>query len=276
MPDLAWLNGKFLPLEEATVSIDDRGYVFADGIYEVICTREGQPFLLEAHLRRLENSAAGLGLVLPDSYRNWPGVIAAGLEQAGYPETMIYIQVTRGVMPRRHEFSRPLPPQVVMTFRPKPRVEAAVLANGQKAITVEEIRWSHCFLKTIALLPNVLMKQQARDQGCYEAIFVADDGEVHEGTASNIFFVRDQVLYTPELGNYLLPGITRQYIIDRAPAIGLEVVSKRCLLAELMTADEVFLTSTTVDAMPIISIDNQPIGSGKPGPVTRKVAALFQ
>ncbi|MBW1645993.1 MAG: aminotransferase class IV [Deltaproteobacteria bacterium] len=276
MPDIAWLNGEFTSLAAAKVSINDRGYVFADGIYEVICTREGRPFLMEAHLRRFENSAAGLNLPLPDNYRDWPDIIAAGLEKAGYPETMIYIQMTRGVMPRRHDVPHPLTPQVVMTFRPKPRVDPAALASGQAAITVEEIRWSHCFLKTIALLPNVLMKQQARDQGCYEAIFVADDGEVHEGTAANVFFVRDGILYTPELGNYLLPGITRQYIIDQAPAIGLQVVSKRCLLPEMLAADEVFVTSTTVDAMPIVKIDNQPIGDGKPGPVTRKVAALFQ
>ncbi|MBN2332343.1 MAG: aminotransferase class IV [Deltaproteobacteria bacterium] len=273
--DLAYINGEFIPLEKATVSINDRGYTFADGIYEVICTRNGSPFLLPEHFQRLERSARGINLPLPASYQKWPAIIGEGIKKTGYAESMVYIQVTRGIMPRRHHYPEPLVPQLVMTFRQRPQYDEEMFLTGQAAITVEEIRWSRCYLKTIALLPNILMKQKAQEQGCYEAFFISDAQEVHEATAANIFLVKDTVIYTPELNNYILPGISRKYIIDRAREAGLTVVCKVCFWEELMNADEVFVTSTTVDAMPIVTIDQQQIGNGMPGPVTRTIRGLF-
>ena len=162
-----------------------------------------------------------------------------------------------------------------MTFRPRPHYDERFFTQGQQAITVEEMRWNRCHLKTIALLPNILMKQQAHRQGCQEAFFISEKQEIHEACAANIFLVKDGIIITPELNNYILPGISRQYIIDRARETGLTVSCKTCFLDELLTADEVFITSTTVDAMPIVKVDNQQIGNGIPGPFTNKVRRLF-
>ncbi len=276
MEDLAYINNEFIPADQARVSINDRGYTFADGVYEVICTREGgRPFLMGEHFQRLERSAAGVDIPLPPSYENWPDIIAEGIKRAGFPETMIYIQLTRGVIPRHHSFPEPLEPQLLMTFRPRPQHDDSFYNQGRQAITVEEMRWNRCYLKTIALLPNILMKQKAHRQGCQEAFFISEKDEVHEACAANIFLVKDGVIITPELNNYILPGISRQYIIDRARETGMQIICRTCYLDELLAADEVFITSTTVDAMPITRVDNRQIGSGTPGPITEKVRRLF-
>lgn len=275
MPDIAYINNDFIPLEQARISINDRGYTFADGVYEVICTRSGHPFLMSEHFRRLERSAAGINIPLPPSYSGWPAIIDEGIKRAGYRETMIYLQLTRGIMPRHHSYPEPLEPQMVMTFRPRPQYDESFFTQGQQAITVEEMRWNRCYLKTIALLPNILMKQQAHQQNCLEAFFISTKGEIHEACAANIFLVKDKTISTPELNNYILPGISRQYIIDQAREEGMTVSCRTCFLDELFAADEVFITSTTVDAMPIVKVDGQLIGNGIPGPITKKVRGLF-
>ena len=275
MADIAYINNEFIPMEQAGISINDRGYMFADGVYEVICTRSGQPFLLPEHFKRLERSAAGINIPLPTSYSDWPAIINKGIKRAGYQETMIYIQLTRGVMPRHHSYPEPLEPYLVMTFRSRPHYDESFFTQGRQAITVEEIRWNRCYLKTIALLPNILMKQQAHQQNCLEAFFISAKGEIHEACAANIFMVKDKTISTPELNNYILPGISRQYIIDRAREDGMTVSCRICFLDELFAADEVFITSTTMDSMPIVKVDNRQIGDGLPGPITKKVRGLF-
>jgi len=275
MAGIAYINNEFIPMEQARVSINDRGYTFADGVYEVICTRNNRPFLQAEHFQRLERSAEGINIPLPPSYDNWPAIINEGIKRAGFQDTMIYIQLSRGIIPRHHSYPEHLEPQLVMTFRPRPHYDERFFTQGQQAITVEEMRWNRCHLKTIALLPNILMKQQAHRQGCQEAFFISDKQEIHEACAANIFLVKDGIIITPELNNYILPGISRQYIIDRARETGLTVSCKTCFLDELLTADEVFITSTTVDAMPIVKVDNQQIGNGIPGPFTNKVRRLF-
>jgi len=275
MADIAYINNEFIPMEQASISINDRGYMFADGVYEVICTRSGFPFLLPEHFKRLERSAAGINIPLPTSYSDWPAIIDEGIKRAGYQETMIYIQLTRGIMPRHHSYPEPLEPYLVMTFRSRPQYDESFFSQGQQAITVEEMRWNRCYLKTIALLPNILMKQQAHQQNCLEAFFISAKGEIHEACAANIFLVKDKTISTPELNNYILPGISRQYIIDRAREDGMTVSCRTCFLDELFAADEVFITSTTMDAMPIVKIDNRQIGDGLPGPTTNKVRGLF-
>ena len=275
MPDLAYINNDFIPIEQACIPINDRGYTFADGIYEVICTRSGRPFLMSEHFRRLERSAAGINIPLPSSYSDWPAIIDEGIKRSGHQETMIYLQLTRGIMPRHHSYPEPLEPQLVMTFRPRPQYDDSFFTQGRQAITVEEMRWNRCYLKTIALLPNILMKQQAHRQNCQEAFFISEKQEIHEACAANIFLVKDQTIVTPKLNNYILPGISRRYIIDRAREEGMKVDCRTCFLDELYAADEVFITSTTVDAMPIIKVDNRQIGDGLPGPITRKVRGLF-
>jgi D-alanine transaminase len=223
MADIAYINNEFIPMEQAGISINDRGYMFADGVYEVICTRSGQPFLLPEHFKRLERSAAGINIPLPTSYSDWPAIIDEGIKRAGYQETMIYIQLTRGIMPRHHSYPEPLEPYLVMTFRSRPHYDESFFTQG----------------------------------------------------AANIFIVKDKTISTPELNNYILPGISRQYIIDRAREDGMTVSCRICFLDELFAADEVFITSTTMDAMPIVKVDNRQIGDGLPGPITKKIRGLF-
>ncbi len=276
MPELAYLENRFLPLDEARVPINDRGYLFADGIYEVVVTRNGAPFLFREHFARFKRSAQAIGLQLPFSFTELEDLVKEGIAQAGFAETMVYIQVTRGIEPRRHEYSDNLAPAPLLTFRPRPEYPESLRRNGIAIITVPEIRWQRCDIKSIALLPNVMMKQQAVEQGSKEALFVTPEGVVHEGTAANIFFAADGVLHTPPADQHILAGITRGFIIAQARARGLEVRDdKECRLEELLAADEVFITSSTVDIMPVIRVDKTRIGSGRPGPLSQTVRSFF-
>ena len=275
MPELAYLENHFLPLDQARVPINDRGYLFADGIYEVAVTRSGRPFLLPEHFARFERSAAAIDLKLPFDFKEFKDLISQGLEQAGFAETMVYIQVTRGVEPRRHNYTKNLAPNLVMTFRPRPEIPAAVRREGVGIITVPEIRWSHCFIKSIALLPNVMMKQRAVEQGCREALFVTPEGVVRECTAANIFFATGNILYTPPADQHILNGITRSFIIEQARKRGLEVREEECRLEQLRAAEEAFITSSTIDLLPVVKIDETPVGSGRPGPLSQQITNFF-
>jgi len=276
MPELAYLENHFLPLDEARVPINDRGYLFADGIYEVAVTRNGQPFLLAEHFARFERSAAAIGLRLPFSFSKLENLINEGIKRAGFVETMVYIQVTRGVENRRHDYSTDLEPTLLITFRARPEIPEKLRHEGVGIITVPEIRWSRCDIKSIALLPNVMMKQRAIEQGRKEALFVTDAGIIHEGTAANIFLVRDQTLLTPPADHHILAGITRNFIIEQARTRGIEVQEKECRREELLEADEAFITSSTLDLLPVVKVDDQTIGSGRPGPMSRTVASFFE
>ena len=275
MPELAYLENRFQPIAEARVPINDRGYLFADGIYEVAVTRNGRPFLLAEHFARFERSAAAIRLRLPFSFEELANLIRDGIERAGFAETMVYIQVTRGVENRRHDYSTDLEPTLLMTFRARPEVPEKLRREGVSIITVPEIRWSRCDIKSIALLPNVMMKQQAVEQGCKEALFVTDAGIIHEGTAANIFLVRDQTLLTPPADHHILAGITRKFIIEQARARDIEVFETECQIEELLKADEAFITSSTVDLLPVVRVDDQTIGSGRPGPMSRMIESFF-
>ncbi len=275
MTEIAYLEGKFLPLEEARVSINDRGYTFADGIYEVIVTRNGKPFRAQEHFIRLEHSAAAIALPLPNSRTELAELLLEGLERAAFPETLVYIQITRGVAPRRHNYPEGLKPQLLLTFRPRPKIVPELVKKGVGIITVDEIRWQRCDIKSIALLPNILMKQKAVAAGCREALFVTRKGLIHECTAANILFARDGKLFTPPADNHILAGITRGFILEKAAAEGLKVTEKECTLKELQAADEVFLTSSSVDLLPVVKIDGKTVADGRPGPLSRRIRKWF-
>jgi len=272
---IVYLDGLFLPLEQAFVPVLDRGFIFGDGVYEVIPAYGGRLFRLGEHLQRLDDSLAGIRLANPMSDREWGEVLDALVTKNGGGEQSIYLQITRGVAPRDHAFPANTRPTVFANSTPLKPVAAELLASGVAAITIEDIRWKHCHIKAIALLPNVLLRQQAIDAGAQEAILIRD-GLVTEGAASNIFMVKDGVINTPPKGALLLPGITRDLALELAAAHGLP--HRECDFSrnELLRADEAWLSSSTKELLPITRIDGQAIGSGTPGPVWQHINQLYQ
>ena len=275
MQETAYLNDTFIPLEEASVPINDRGLLFADGIYEVIVSRQGKAFLATEHLTRLQRSAAAISLKLPISIADISAIIDTGIKKAGFPESMVYIQLTRGTEPRRHNYSNNIRANLIMTFRARPEYAPEHFSRGVAIISVPEIRWSRCDIKSTALLPNVMMKQKAVDQGCQEALFVTSKGVIRECTAANIFAIKNGTLFTPPADQHILNGITRSFILQQADSHNLEPIERDFSFTELCRADEVFITSSTVDIMPVIKVDDLSIGNGQPGPITQAVKDFF-
>lgn len=268
---IVYLNGQFLPLSQAKVSVMDRGFLFGDGVYEVIPVYGGKPFRLAEHLERLENSLGGIRMISPLRTAEWEAVFSRLIE--GTQDQAIYLQVTRGAPPKRdHAFPKePVPPTVFAMCSPI----APIPAEGVCAITVPDIRWQWCHIKAITLLANVLLRQQAVDQGCAEAILVRD-GFAIEGAASNLFVVVDGVVLTPPKGHDILPGITRDLVVEIAKERGTALEERKITLDELQRADEVWLTSSTREILPVVTLDGQPVGEGAPGPVWTRMNALYQ
>jgi len=268
---LAWLNGEFCPIHEAKVSIEDRGFQFGDGIYEVIRVYDGRPFLLERHLERLCRSVAAIGLEVNVEELGLARVIDEGVQRSGMAEAVVYIQITRGAAPRIHDIPRGLPPTVVVTFRPAPVVPAELRERGVSVMTTREIRWANCYIKAITLLPNILVRTEARRRGYYEAVFVTDQGEVRETTAANIFAVRQGRLRMPPRTQAVLHGITQSLVLDCAARVDVPVEERAFHLDFLRAADEAFISSTTLEVLGVTRIDDQPVGDGTVGPITRRL-----
>lgn len=275
MPDIGFVNGRFMPLEAATVSVEDRGFQFADGIYEVIRTYHGIPFQLDAHLARLERSAQAVELPTPWTTQRWAEYVREGITRGGYPESKVYLQLTRGAAPRDHVFPASAIPTAVMTVREMKPMDSALQSSGVAVLTMDDWRWGRCDIKSVNLLPNVMAKQKARQAGAFEAVFVRN-GRVTEGAVSNVMVVRaGRVLTAPE-GELILSGVTRTLVLDLARKEGLSVEERFVTSDELLHADEVFLTGTTVEVMPVVRVDGKPVGTGKPGPITLKLQAAFK
>jgi D-alanine transaminase len=274
VPNVAFLNGSFVPLDEAKVSIEDRGFQFGDGVYEVIRTYKGRPFSLDAHLARLDRSAAALDLTQPYSRVEWTSHILEGIERAAYPESKIYLQITRGVAPRDHAYADDTKPTVVMTVREFHPLDRSVQATGVNAMTTEDIRWGRCDIKSVNLLANVLARQQVKQARVFEAILV-NGGSVTEGAISNVMVVQRGTVVTAPEGPRILSGVTRAVVLDLALTEGLPILERFVSQADLYRADEVFLTGTTVEVLGVVRIDGKVIGDGQPGPITRRLAASF-
>jgi len=274
-PALVYLNGSFLPPEQAQVSVFDRGFVFADGVYEVIPAYGGRPFRLPQHLARLDNSLAGIRLSNPLAARDWQTVFTRLVEAGGGGDQSVYLQVTRGPAERDHAFPKQVTPTVFAYSQTLKYPEPAQLAAGVSAVTVPDIRWQRCDIKAIALLPNVLMRQQAIEQGAAEAILLRD-GRMTEGSASNIFIVLKGTLVTPPKGPFILPGVTRDLALELARAHGLACEERAVTESELRNAEELMLSSSTKELLPITRLDGKPVGSGKPGPLHARLHALYQ
>jgi len=272
LAEIVYLNGRFVPYEEARVPVEDRGNLFADGVYEVIRFYGGHPFAMQAHMERLARSAREIRLPEIDV----AALAEAGLETVrknGIGDGSLYVQVTRGPAPRSHAFPREPKPTVFMIARELARPSRSLVEQGVACITVPDIRWARCDIKSIGLLPNVLAKQQAVEAGAFEALFVRD-GILTEGTSSNVFVVKGGKLVTHPEDGHVLPGITRRLIlaIAREEGIGVE---EEPLAAALDAVDELFISSTNVEVMAVVSVDGRPVGDGRPGPVTRRIQAQY-
>ena len=275
MPDIACVNGRFGPVAEAVVSIEDRGFQFGDGVYEVIRTYRGKPFALDEHLARFERSAQALHLSLGLTKDQWMALVQEGLRLSQFPETKIYLQVTRGQAPRDHLFPASTVPTTVLTFRELHPLDASIRKAGVGAVTVDDIRWGRCDIKSVNLLANVLARQRAKEAGVFEAILVRD-GLVTEGSVSNVMAVRNGVIETAPEGHRILSGVTRAMVLELARKEGLPVVETFVGREDLLAASEVFLTGTTVEVLPVVRIDGQPIGAGVPGPLSQRLSRRWE
>ena len=276
MPEIAYVNGRFCPLAEAVVSVEDRGYQFADGVYEVVATYGGCPYALEPHLARLQGNLEALHLPLDICEYGLRAKLMEGIERSGFGETLVYIQVTRGVAPRRHEFPAvSVTPTVVMTFKELHRLPRDLYDRGVEVISTADLRWKRCDIKSIALLPNILAKQSAAQAGAFEALLVDAEGRVTEGASTTAFCIQAGRLYTAPIGPHILPSITRGILLDLARKLGLPIDEEFCMLEQFKAADEVFLAGTTTEAMPVVQIDDAIIGDGAPRPITRQIRAAF-
>lgn len=277
---IAWLNGRFLPLAEARVSVLDRGFTFGDGVYEIVPVYSRRPFRLDAHLHRLQRSLDGIRLANPQRADRWHALLGELVARQDFADQSVYIQVTRGVPgpgqpPRDHAFPRDVAPTVFLYAQPLVTATAEQKAAGVCAITVPDPRWQHCDIKAISLLANVLMRQQAVDAGCAEAILLRD-GLLTEGAASNIFMVKDGLLRTPAPSPHMLTGITYDVVLELAAAHGIAHAVGPVTEAELRTADEIWMTSSTREIMPVVRLDGVAVGTGVPGSLARRMDALYQ
>ena len=272
MEEIVYLNGEFIPYSEAHIQIDDRGYNFADGVYEVVAVYNGKPFMMEDHFIRLQNSAQALEINFNDYRPLMKDALALLEKRIKYIEgaAKIYIQITRGDQPRGHVYQEDLSPNILIFVRELAIHPHKDFKEGVTAITAPDERWPKCYIKSIALLPNIMTKKKARRAGAFEAIQIKD-GYITEGTSSNVFIVKDDVIYTPPATNYILNGITRRLIIEEAKKLGFKMTEKSISYYQLFEADEVFLTGTTTEIMPIIEIDGKQINEGQVGPYTRRL-----
>lgn len=275
--DPVYLDGQYLPLAAARISPLDRGFLYGDGVYEVIPVYSRRPFRLDEHLARLQASLDGIRLANPHAAPAWRAIVERLVAAAPWDDQSIYLQVTRGADDKRdHAFPPAAVPATVCAFAsPLGTTPAAVRQAGVAAITLADTRWSRCDLKVVSLLANVLARQQAVEAGCAEALLLRD-GYLKEGAASNIFVVTDGVLLAPPKGHLMLPGITYDVVLELAARHGLRTAVREIAEAELRTADEVWMTSSTKEILAITTLDGRPVGDGRPGPVGQRMWAWYQ
>ncbi len=273
---IAYLNGEFLPREKACVPVMDRGFLFGDGVYEVIPVYGGRLFRLDQHLQRLASSLDAIRLGNPLDNAGWRTLLEQLVKRNGGGDLSVYLQVTRGAAQTRdHSFPAGVPPTVFMMSSPLSTSRDIDNEPGIHAVTLDDIRWDFCNIKAITLLPNVLLRQQAIDAEAAEAILVRD-GFATEGAASNLFIVRQGLLVTPPKSPSLLPGITRDLVLELAANHGIPYREADVTQAELNSADEIWLTSSTREISPVTRLDDRSVGDGKPGPLWQRMIRLYQ
>ncbi|HEV7414410.1 MAG TPA: D-amino acid aminotransferase [Casimicrobiaceae bacterium] len=270
-----YLNGQFLPLEEAKVSVLDRGFIYGDGVYELVPVYGRRPYRLRQHLARLQRSLDGIRLANPHTDAEWEAIIAGLIGRMTFADQGVYLQVTRGAAKRDHAFPAGVAPTVFMMSNPLALPSREQIERGVAVVTAADERWLHCDLKTISLLGNVLARQLAVDAGATETVLFRN-GYLTEASASNVLLVRDGVIVAPPKDNQILPGITYDVAFELAREGGLPIEVRPVPKDEALAADEMWLSSSTKEVLAVTSLDGRPFGGGKPGPVFRKVHALFQ
>jgi D-alanine transaminase len=276
-----YLNGKFMPLEEAYIPVLDRGFIFGDGVYEVIPVYSKHAFRLHEHLKRLQSSLDGIRLSNPHSETEWTKLITELIAGNAGDDQYLYLHITRGVAKRDHAFPQPpVKPTVFMMSSPLLPPASELLAKGVSAVSAEDNRWLRCDIKAISLLPNVLLRQQAVEAGCAETILIrkgsdSAEGFMTEGSASNIFVVKNGTLLAPPKDNLMLPGITYDVILEIAAANKIPFQVRKIAKSEIFDADELLLTSSTKEVLPITTLDGKPVGNGRPGAMFSRMHSLY-
>ncbi|WP_144510887.1 D-amino-acid transaminase [Bacillus sp. FJAT-22090] len=274
MANILW-NDQIINEEEVKIGYEDRGYQFGDGIYEVIKIYNGNVFTATEHIDRLYASADKIQLVIPYTKDVLHKMLHELIELNEVQDGQIYIQVTRGTSPRQHNFPTPAVDSVLTAYTKETTRPLTQLQNGVKACFVEDIRWLRCDIKSLNLLGNVLAKQEAVSKDCFEAVLHRGQ-TVTEGSSSNMYGIKDGVLFTHPVSNLILNGITRKVILDCCEEVGIPVVEEAFTKEQALTMDEMIMSSTNAEVMPIISIDGQQIGTGKPGEWTKKIQQAFE
>lgn len=272
---IVYLNGQFLPLGEAKISVLDRGFIYGDGVYELVPVYHRQAFRLPHHLRRLQRSLDGIRLANPHSDAQWEALIGELIAKQPFDNQGVYLQVTRGAAKRDHTFPQNVTQTVYMMSNPLATPSADQIANGVAVVTAEDNRWRRCDLKTISLIGNVLMRQLAADAGAVETVMFRD-GFLTEASASNVLIVNGGKIVAPPKDNSILPGITYDATLEFARDEGLPFEMRPVPKVEALSADEMWLSSSTKEVVAITTVDGKPFGGGAPGPAFRRMHAIFQ
>ena len=276
MGEICYLNGTFLPLADARIPVLDRGFILGDGVYEVIPAYGRKLFRLEEHLARLAYSLRSIRLANPHDASTWASLLGTVVDRNPWDDQSVYLQVTRGVAPRSHEFPKtPVAPTVFIMANPLKTPPPETRERGVAVVTREDFRWHRCDIKSVSLLANCLLRQEAEDAGVAETVLVRD-GNVTEASASNVYVVKGGTIACPPKDHLILPGITYDLIVELARAGGLPVEVRPVTAAELFVADEVWLSSSTREVQPVTRIDDKPVGTGLPGPGFARMYRLFQ
>lgn len=277
MGETVYLNGEFVPLSEAKVSALDRGFLFGDGVYEVLPAYGRRLFRLDAHLARLRYSLAGIKLANPHDDARWRELLAAIVERNPWADQTVYLQVTRGDAGRRDQLF-PVPPVAPSVFIMSSALQGPTEAQretGVNVITREDFRWLRCDIKTTSLIANCLLRQEAVEAGCAEVILLRN-GNVTEASSANVFIVKNGVIIAPPQDHLVLAGVTADLVLELAKEDGLPFEVREISLAELYAADEVWLSSSIREVIAVATVDGMPVGEGRPGPVCRRMHRLYQ
>ena len=272
---MVFLNGKFLPIEEAKIPVLDRGFIFGDGIYELVPVYSRVPFRLDEHLSRLERSLSETGIRNPYSRAQWREIIFKLIDSQGFDDQGLYFQVTRGVAKRDHAFPKNVEPTVFMMSNPLVNPPRDLVEKGGVAVSAKDNRWLRCDIKSISLIGNCLLRQLSAENGASETILFRD-GKLTEASASNVFIVKRGVIESPPKGNLILPGITYDVIAELARANSLPIEFRDVTEAEVRGADEIWVTSSSKEVFPIVTLDGAKVGDGRPGPVFHRMYELYQ
>ena len=273
---IVYLNGEYVPLADAKIPVLDRGFIFGDGVYEVIPAYGRVLFRLDEHLARLEHSLRAIRIANPHDAATWRTLLETLVARNAWDDQSVYLQVTRGVAPRTQEFPKgDVRPTVFIMSSPLKMPTPEQRANGVAVVTRDDYRWRRCDIKSVSLLANCLLRQEAEDAGAVETILIRD-GNVKEASTCNVFLVKDGLILAPPKDHLILHGITFDLALELARGAGLPVQTREVRRAELFTADEVWLSSSAREVLPVTSVDGKRVGTGKPGPVYARMHQLFQ